>query len=436
MLKSVLSEYESAMELCNELTVENAMSESSQDSQQRTADDSDLMLESALAAYESALRQVNVIEANRKENDSIPMKKNHIEDSAFELMNEIRRTKKHSVDNNCGDGEVDNDKSLEGSAKINMIQIQKQENHAAGPLPLTDLKLGSIIEGYASSISHFGVFIEINYDLKGDGTRGLALLHKSQVRKGRNKGLAKYMSKTFQKGEKISGLKVINIDHQKGKVGLSLLHENTSNKNDMENIPIGSNIHGVVSKVVSYGAFVDIGADVKPLVHISKISRHDKVEDAKQYLKKGDRVRIKVISKNYSKKTMEASMLDEDPSEHLERLIARRDNESKHPQARENEKESSDFEISQVASNDFDFLSSGGSEKLTSESSEMMEKEIQQLVDETNRQLQRLDENNKDANNTMKSEKISTVLARKLNEFIQYHHGKFVMKGNTSSANN
>src|SRR5699024_8050408 len=58
-------------------------------------------------------------------------------------------------------------------------------------------------------------------------------------------------------------------------------------------IEVGGIYDGVVSKIMSFGAFVDLGGGKEGLLHISKISskRVDKVEDV---LSVGDEIRVKV----------------------------------------------------------------------------------------------------------------------------------------------
>ena len=462
MLKDVLSEYESALNFYDDLEVQNEskvtkhaveLDQTSETSNSEKSD-SDGILESVLAQYESALKEVGDIDTTHSPKTNHlafgTKSKHHIEDSALKLIQEIG-IKTSLQSKNSANGatvNINGNDQVATSLQMNMQGIEKK-NDKSGPLALSDLKFGSIIEGHVSSFTNFGAFVKINYDLKGDGSKGLALLHKSQVLDGS----VKNMRKMFKTGEKVEGLQVIDIDHKKGEVGLSLLRNKPSRKFEMNDVPMGRPISGVVSNVVSYGAFVDVGADVKPLVHISKISRHDKVEDAMDYLKKGDKVIIKVISKNESKKTMEASMLDEDPSDHLERLIARRENESKHPWAREDVNESSDFEIANVASNDFEFLIGDVAEEKTKSkisSSEKIAGEIHHVMDAKNGQLTPLignriqanalnlnknGSNNSIAQDDAKSEKMSAVIARKLNEFIQHQHEKFVMKSNTPAQN-
>ena len=60
-------------------------------------------------------------------------------------------------------------------------------------------------------------------------------------------------------------------------------------------ISVGNIIEGKVISVMPFGAFVDLGGKKSGLVHISEISS-GYVKDINEYVKKGDTLRVKVIS--------------------------------------------------------------------------------------------------------------------------------------------
>lgn len=179
-------------------------------------------------------------------------------------------------------------------------------------LPLSALKLGSHVDGHVASFTKFGAFIKIGYNLKGKGKEGHALLHKSQISDHR----VEDVSNLFRIGDLVQGLRVIQIDYKKGEVGLSL-RKRRPTRTDLKDITIGSEMTGKVANVVSYGAFVDVGASVKALVHISRISQ-DIIQNIRHYVNEGDEVRIHIISKDEKKKTLGASMLGVDADEYLD----------------------------------------------------------------------------------------------------------------------
>lgn len=57
---------------------------------------------------------------------------------------------------------------------------------------------------------------------------------------------------------------------------------------------IGSVVEGTVTGVMQFGAFVDIDGGESGLVHISELSS-DYVEDINEFIKKGDKVKVKVV---------------------------------------------------------------------------------------------------------------------------------------------
>ncbi len=60
-------------------------------------------------------------------------------------------------------------------------------------------------------------------------------------------------------------------------------------------IAVGNIVDGTVTGITNFGAFVDLGKGKSGLVHISEIS-DDYVEKVTDYLKKGEKVKVKVLS--------------------------------------------------------------------------------------------------------------------------------------------
>lgn len=194
-------------------------------------------------------------------------------------------------------------------------KVQNKLDRNKGPLlPITDLKLGATIDGYVAAFTDFGVFIKINYDLNGKrSSGGYALLHKSQIRDE----TVDDVKKLYRIGAQVKNLRVININYAKGEVGLSLRDQRAKRK-DLNQYTIGKEYEGTVSRVVSYGAFVDVGARQNALLHISRISSK-KIENVRNFVNEGDKVVVRIISKDQKKGTMAASMLSREADEYIER---------------------------------------------------------------------------------------------------------------------
>lgn len=60
-------------------------------------------------------------------------------------------------------------------------------------------------------------------------------------------------------------------------------------------IQVGNVVEGVVTGITNFGAFVDLEGGKTGLVHISEIS-HDYVNKVEDYVKKGQKIKVKIIS--------------------------------------------------------------------------------------------------------------------------------------------
>ena len=178
--------------------------------------------------------------------------------------------------------------------------------------PLKDLKLGSSVSGKVVDICDFGVFVDIGR------TSRPALLHISQIRNDKIDNIRD----VFKVGDVIEGARVINVDLAKGEVGLSLRQQRPKRKH-ISAYKVGDKIVGRVDTVLPYGAFIDVGANVNPLLHISRITG-SAVENIRHYVNEGDSVPVHVIDVNPDRKTMAVSMLDKKADQYLDRRMSQK----------------------------------------------------------------------------------------------------------------
>jgi uncharacterized protein len=76
---------------------------------------------------------------------------------------------------------------------------------------------------------------------------------------------------------------------------------------DIADLKEGMELEGTVTNVTNFGAFVDLGVHQDGLVHISELS-HNYVQDARQAVKVGDIVKVKVIGVDATMKRISLSM--------------------------------------------------------------------------------------------------------------------------------
>jgi len=114
------------------------------------------------------------------------------------------------------------------------------------------------------------------------------------------------------KGKTLS-FKITELDKEKGRLILShravVEEQKTSKKKQvLTGIKAGEVLEGTVQRIAPFGAFVDIGG-IDGLVHISQVS-HDHVEDVNTVLKKGQAVKVKVLSVDPENERISLSIKD------------------------------------------------------------------------------------------------------------------------------
>ncbi len=123
---------------------------------------------------------------------------------------------------------------------------------------LDKLKVGQIVTGCVTTVTDFGVFIELG------GVEGL--IHISELSWGR----VRHPSDLLKTGERVDAF-VLNIDRQRSRVALSLkrLHRNPW-ENVEERYSPGQVIDAVITSVVPYGAFARLEDGLDGLIHVSE----------------------------------------------------------------------------------------------------------------------------------------------------------------------
>jgi len=219
-------------------------------------------------------------------------------------------------------------KKQQGNTKITVKNAPKRSKKSKGKSrsssnnsrsfkPLKDLKLGSKISGNVVDVCDFGVFVNIGYATRGSRS-GTALLHISQIQSKKITNI----NDIYKVGDTIKDARVTNIDLKKGEVGLSL-RSRRPKRRDISKIQVGDRLEGKVDSVVPYGVFVDIGADVNPLLHISRITG-GAIENVRHHLNEGDPVSVHVIDIDVKRKTIAVSMLDKKADQYLDRRMSQR----------------------------------------------------------------------------------------------------------------
>jgi len=150
---------------------------------------------------------------------------------------------------------------------------------------LDSLAPGQVLEGTVQRITDFGAFVDIG------GIDGL--VHISQLS---HEHVVK-PTDIVQEGQQVQ-VKVLSVDRDNERISLSIKETLPGPwANIAERAAKGAILEGVVKRLVSYGAFVEVFPGVEGLVHISQIS-HKHIGTPHEVLKENDTVQVKVLDVN------------------------------------------------------------------------------------------------------------------------------------------
>jgi len=175
-----------------------------------------------------------------------------------------------------------------------MASQQKEENALSPKKIVKTLSKGMRLTGQVTNITEFGAFVDI-----GVGRDGL--VHISELRRqGGDQG-----SGTIGIGDEVT-VWIKDLDRKRNRISLTM-REPAGRK--LKNLEPGMVVEGKVTRLVSYGAFVDIGLRRDGMVHVTEMAR-GYVRDPADVLTVGDVVQVKVLEIDRKKRRVALSMKD------------------------------------------------------------------------------------------------------------------------------
>jgi predicted RNA-binding protein with RPS1 domain len=162
--------------------------------------------------------------------------------------------------------------------------ILEREKEQAREQMLSSLQPGQLFDGVVRKLMDFGAFVDI-----GGGVDGL--VHISQLAWGR----VKHPSDVLHEGQTIK-VRVEKVDPATGKISLGYrdLLESPWATVTQKYPPQGA-VQGTVTKLMDFGAFVELEPGIEGLVHISELS-HKRVWRPSDVVKEGQQVEVLVLS--------------------------------------------------------------------------------------------------------------------------------------------
>jgi small subunit ribosomal protein S1 len=173
--------------------------------------------------------------------------------------------------------------------------VLEEERREVRQRILDDLAPGDVVDGVISNIVDFGAFVDLN------GIDGL--IHISEL----SWTHVNHPSEILEIGQNVK-VKVLDIDRDRQRISLGLKQTQADPwQRVLESYQQNDCVHGRVTKVVTFGAFVEILTGVEGLVHISELAAHH-VENPREVVAPGQHVVVKIIDIDAERRRLSLSM--------------------------------------------------------------------------------------------------------------------------------
>jgi small subunit ribosomal protein S1 len=160
---------------------------------------------------------------------------------------------------------------------------------------LDRLNPGDVVDGTISNIVDFGAFVDL------DGMDGL--IHISEL----SWSHVNHPSEVLEIGQEVK-VKVLDIDRDRQRISLGLKQTQSDPwQQVIESYSEGDVVEGRVTKVVTFGAFVEILPGVEGLVHISELAQHH-VENPREVVSQGDAVNVLILEVDAERRRLSLSL--------------------------------------------------------------------------------------------------------------------------------
>ena len=168
--------------------------------------------------------------------------------------------------------------------------ISEEEDRANRERRYSEIKEGDIVNGAVRSLADYGAFVDIG---QVDG-----LLHVSDISWSRiNKP-----SDVLAVGQSIEA-RVLKIDHEKRRISLGMKQLQPHPWDAAAaTYKAGERVRGVVTRLMDFGAFVELEPGVEGLIHVSEMSWSKKVRKPSDALKPNEKVEAVILGVNQAER--------------------------------------------------------------------------------------------------------------------------------------
>jgi small subunit ribosomal protein S1 len=159
---------------------------------------------------------------------------------------------------------------------------------------------GADLPGRILSVRPYGAFVDL-----GGGIQGL--LHVSEIGWSRVSDPAKVL----KAGDSVT-VRVLNVDDEKGQISLGMKQLQTDPWNDVgQSYKSGQNLTGIVTRVLEFGAFIELQPGIEGLAHLSTFPPSGKRGGWKETIAIGATVAVEILNVDFDKKRIGVAVIVE-----------------------------------------------------------------------------------------------------------------------------
>jgi small subunit ribosomal protein S1 len=162
----------------------------------------------------------------------------------------------------------------------------------------TKYQVGQRITGAVTRIADFGAFVEIESGIEG-------LIHISEMAWGKK---IRHPSDVLKQGDTVDA-EILSIKPEERRISLGLKQTLKDPWGEIQQkFPVGSQVEGPVTKLMKFGAFVQIAEGIEGLVHISEIVADRRINHPSDVVHAGQVVKAQVLAIDTEKRQIKLSM--------------------------------------------------------------------------------------------------------------------------------
>lgn len=238
------------------------------------------------------------------------------------------------------DGIANEDEAHNAERPARDSGLKKKKKEANKGTPLSDLQVGSYVDGTVKTITAYGAFVDI-------GAASDALLHVSRL----SNSFVSNVEDVVKQGDKVN-VRIVSVDTDKNQIAISMVSEEdekaaaersaggrrkerpqrsqgdrgaqvvTLNELNAAGFDDTKMVEGEVVSILDFGAFVrfdasqlaDVTGELDGLVHISALTA-GRAESVKSVVSVGDKVQIRVRELDIKGKKVSLSMISKEEEE-------------------------------------------------------------------------------------------------------------------------